>query len=195
MLSAEKKGFQEDGRIKLLVDPYQVRKLSKIGGELLEKMLTELMGAVIDVQINAVKFEIRKGHIIDHIQDAINSNGEKITKKNPLSISKNKVNERVMWRVELGKALTDLINHDYIVNYDPAIFDKMRFGISHAVLRHALSHKTIPKLGWYLNTLIYAVSGTISDSELKNRRRELRKDAVNLLECGLKILDEKVTRV
>lgn len=189
MFKPEKKGILVDGRIKLLVDPYFLRKITGMGGEQLEKTLNDLMSAVIDLKINGMEDEIRKGHLIDHIEDAQNSMGEKITKRNPFG------GERVLWRVELGKAMTDMINHDKWLSYDPSIFKKLRHGVSQAVLRHVLSHKNEPRGGWYIDTLIKAVCGEVDNVQMRNRRRELKSDCENLLQCGLLVDGEKIKLV
>ncbi len=186
MFKPLKRGSLDDGRIKLLVDPYVLRKITGMGGEQLEKTLTELMKVVLDVEIFSMNDDIRKGHLIDHVEDAKNSSGEKITRKNPLG------GERVLWRVELGKTLTDLIDHDAWVTYDPSIIRNLRYGVSQAVLRHMLSHKNEPRGGWHIDTLIHAVCGDIASVAMRHRRSELKEDCENFQKCGVLVGGKKM---
>ena len=186
----EKKGELEDGRIKLLVDPARVRRRAgQTSGDGFRQVLDELMSAVIEI-IEPEKLAC-SGHLIDHIDKARRADGSYITRENPLG------GERHLWRVEIGKALCTLVAGDIWIGYDPAGIARLDHGISQAVARHVLSHKTQPRGGWTLDTLIRAVAGSeIGDKALRDRRYELRLEAAALRDIGIEIDDgDRVRRV
>lgn len=176
----------EDGRIKLLVDPAKVRKLSnQASGTTFNEVLKELEQAVIEI-IEPCKFAC-SGHLIDHITYAQHDDGAYLIKDNPFG------GERKLWRVELGKALCTLVAGDIWVGYNPSKIAKLDHGITQAIARHVLSHKNAPTGGWRIDTLIRAVAGdNISDANLWNRRRELRADADGLAALGVLIDGDRV---
>lgn len=185
---AEGKGETGDGRIKLLVDPYQLRKTSGIGsGEQLQICLRELMQTVIT--IIEPKELACMGHLLDHIEPAKRASGTPITKHNPLG------GERAMLRVELGKALCKLLDADVWRRYDPRPISLLKHGISQAVARHFVSHNIHPQGGWDIDTLILAVAGDISGESMRNRRRELRADSLHLATLGLLVAGTKIMPV
>lgn len=183
---AEAKGDLDGDRIKLLVDPAQVRRRCALGGEQFKKICDDLMSALIEV------YEPTKlacvGHLIDHIDTAVRSDGTAITRLNPLG------GDRPLWRIELGKALCKLIKHDVWLSYDPEPVVKLQNGISQAVARHVISHKQAPVGGWKIDALIQAVAGDVSKSKLRDKRRELRQDVVGLRGMGIAIDQDRVIR-
>ena len=96
--------------------------------------------------------------------------------------------DRNLWRVRLGVALVMLLEHDLSLYYDPAPIARLQYGISQAVARHILSHKTEPLGGWYLDTAIMAVAGKSGSQAMRDGRRRLKEDADELKALGL-ILD------
>ena len=93
-----------------------------------------------------------------------------------------------MWRVRLGMALVMLLERDLSLYYDPAPIARLQYGISQAVARHILSHKTEPLGGWYLDTAIMAVAGKVASKAMRDARFRLKEDADELKALGL-ILD------
>lgn len=70
--------------------------------------------------------------------------------------------------------------------------------ISQAVARHVLSHRTQPVGGWHIDTLIAAVTaGAVQagSTAIRDRRREVLRDAPALLESGLLIDGSRVLKV
>lgn len=185
---AEKKK-EEDGRIKLLVDPAKVRKYSGIkSGEQMRVLIDELTSAVIEVKHPVDLACI--GHLVDHIDTARKSNGDPVTRHNPLG------GERVMWRVELGKAFCKLIEKDVWRGYDPLPVSKIETGVGQAVARHILTHAhgKDPVGGWKVDTLITAVCGSLGGEAMRNQRRYLKEAAPQLLEAGILIDGDRVCR-
>lgn len=184
----EKKAEMEDGRIKLLVDPARVRARAGIGGEQFSCICNELQTALLQV-VEPVE-KACSGHLVDHIDWAQASSGQKITRRNPLTGG-----ERGLWRVELGKAFCRLVERDIWVGHDPALIAAMRHGISQAVVRHALTHKTQPNGGWALDGLIRTVAGgSISGTSVRHRRHELRADATLIADAGFLIIGDRLFR-
>ena len=125
-------------------------------------------------------------HLIDHIDKAVRSDGGTITKRNPLG------GEMEMWRVEIGKAGTMLIENDLKLYYRTQEISGLRYGISQAVARHILTHKTEPNGGWKLDEFIYSLSPNVFDCALKDRRKELRQDANQLLKIGIRVEKNRI---
>ncbi len=167
-----------DGRIHILVDPREVRNRSEqMSGSTLKGINDDLMQAIIE--IIEPKDLACTGHLIDHIDGAVkNSTGEKITRRGPFG-------ERELWTVKLGEAFCKLVKKDIWIGYDPAPIARLNHGISQAVARHVLTHKTAPNGGWKLNTLIEAVAGPLTGMDLRNARRRLKNDSEGLLEIGV----------
>ncbi len=182
----EKRKDLEDGAIKLLVDPAEVRRRSRQDGTTLKRILLDLQQAVIE--IIEPKHLACQGQLIGHIDFALRGDGSYITRQNPFG------GERHLWSVTLGPVLTRLVQADVWVGYDPAPIARMRHGISQAIARHVLSHKTAPRGGWNLDGLIRAASGELNDQQLRDRRREIRADAEALAAIGVQIEGGRVSR-
>jgi len=187
----EKKGNTEDGRIKLLVDPARVRrKANQVSGSSFDNVLTDLQQAVIEI-IEPARLAC-SGHLIDHIDTAVRADGTHIVRKNPLG------GQRPLWRVEIGKAFCKLVSGDIWLGYNPERLARLDHGISQAVARHVLSHRTQPVGGWHLDTLIAAVTaGTVraGSAAIRDRRREVLRDTQALLGLGLLIDAARVLKV
>lgn len=176
---AEKRRDVSDGGIELLVDPARVRKTlsdSRYSFTQIEKLLAELRAATITIETPQFDFPIIGG-LIDHVIPS------PMTRPDPLTGG-----ERNLWRVRLGVALVMLLEHDLSLYYDPAPIARLQHGISQAVARHILSHKTEPLGGWYLDTAIMAVAGKSGSQAMRDGRRRLKEDADELKALGL-ILD------
>jgi hypothetical protein len=191
----EKRAELEDGRIKLLVDPAKVRRRSRQTsgtgldangkGTTLQRIIDDLQQVIIEI-IEPAHLACQ-GHLIDHIDRAVRSNGTPLTRRNPLG------GERALWRVEIGKAFCKLVATDIWVGYDPGPLARLRHGGSQAVARHVLTHKTQPAGGWTLDRLIRTVVGEeIGEQTLRDARRFIRADASALREIGIEIDGNRV---
>ena len=168
---AEKRRDVSDGGIELLVDPARVRKTlsdSRYSFTQIEKLLAELRAATITIETPQFDFPIIGG-LIDHVIPS------PMTRPDPLTGG-----ERNLWRVRLGVALVMLLEHDLSLYYDPAPIARLQHGISQAVARHILSHKTEPLGGWYLDTAIMAVAGKVASKAMRDARFRLKEDADEL---------------
>lgn len=102
---------------------------------------------------------------------------------------------RNLWRVRLGVALVLLLQNDLSLYYDPAPIARLQHGISQAVARHILSHKFEPAGGWYIDTVIVAVAGTVASKAMRDARFRLREDAVELAALGLKLDGNRIKKM
>ncbi|AOV16898.1 hypothetical protein BJI67_07325 [Acidihalobacter aeolianus] len=188
--SAEDYGplLDEDGgeRIKLLVDPAKVRRLTRQDGTGLKTMLDELTTALIEIKEPEHLRCI--GHLIDHIGLAARQDGSYVTKPNPMG------GERHLLRIEIGKAAVHLLRHDMGLWRDPSPIAKMRRGISQSVARLMLTHSPTkqPTGGFRLDKVLEQVCGPLAQQEARNRRRELRADADNLAAIGIVICGDRI---
>lgn len=174
---AEKRRDISDGEIELLVDPARVRKTLSddyYSHQRIWSLLKEVMSAVTEIETPKFK---ALGHLIGEVVESPK------TRPDPLTGGKRK-----LWRVRLGKALVMLLEHDLSLYYDPAPIARLQHGISQAVARHILSHKTEPQGGWYLDTAITVVAGKVASKTMRNYRARLKEDAEKLEALGL-ILD------
>lgn len=182
---AERKRPVSDGGVELLVDPARVRKTISDSGysfTQIEKLFVELRTATIIIETPQFDFPIIGG-LIDHVIPSSK------TRPDPLTGG-----ERNLWRVRLGVALVMLLEHDLSLFYDPAPIARLQHGISQAVARHVLSHKVEPTGGWYLDTLIVAVAGTVPNKAMRDARFRLREDTEKLKVLGLVIDGIRVRR-
>ena len=168
----------EDGRIKLLIDPYRITKIAnQPSWSTFKKNLDDLMQALIEIKDPE---HLRcLGHLIDHIDKAVRFDGTTITKHNPLG------GEREMWRVEIGKAGTMLIENDLKLYYRTQEIASLKYGISQAMVRHILTHKTEPNGGWKLDELILSLCPGISNENKRHRRHEILGDMASLVKIGV----------
>jgi len=175
-----------DGGVELLVDPANVRKTlsdSRYSFAQMEKLLVELCAAIITIKRPQFDVPIA-GHLIDHRDPSIK------TRPDPLTGG-----ARNLWKVRLGKALVELLERDLALYYNPAPIARLRHGIGQAVARHVLSHKNEPAGGWFLDTVILAVSGEISGKALRDARFRLREDVERLEQIGIVIDGGRVRKV
>lgn len=201
MFCCERKRDLEDGRIKILVDPYQVQKHASLSSrKQLSVLLIEIMSAVINVDVPSRKIH-GVGHLIDHVKQAVGPDGHGLTRVNPIGIATANMAgnqarvERAMWRVDIGKALTQFLQGDIWMTYDPTPISKLRHGISQALARHVRTHDCTrqPRGGWWLDGLIMAVGG--EQAGLRDRRREVRADTAELAGLGVLVNHDRVQRV
>ena len=177
---SEKHAKLEDGRIKLLIDPYQIMKIAnQPSWSTFKKNLDDLMQALIEIKEPE---HLRcLGHLIDHIDKAVRADGTSVTKRNPLG------GEREMWRVEIGKAGTMLIEKDLKLYYQTKEIASLKYGISQAVARHILTHKIEPNGGWKLDELISNLCPGINPENRRHRRHEIQEDKTCLEKIGVLI--------
>lgn len=186
---AERKRDTSDGLVELLVDPHQLRTAlsdTRYSQTHIIKMFRELQEARVEIFLNnwRIPTEKIKGILIDSVSDSPK------TRHNPLNGG-----ERHLLRVKLGSAMVMMIEHDLHKYYDPRPIVRLQYGVSQAVARYILTHQNVPNGGWFMDTLICAVSGKVYGNALRNSRRRLRSDADALYKIGIEIDGKKVKKL
>jgi hypothetical protein len=174
---------ERDGQTDLLVDPARVRRAlgQHYSYSTLWRLLDEIMQAVIEIDAPGVR---GLGHLIDSVTES------KKRARDPLTGG-----ERTLWVVRLGLAARGLDQHDLPLYHDPAPIARLQHGISQAVARHVLSHKSEPRGGWTLDGIIVAVAGEIKGQAMADARYRVRSDAAGLMEIGIEIVGDRVRRI
>ncbi len=185
LFCSEKRRDISDGGVELLVDPARVRKTlsdSRYSLAQIEKLLAELRAVTITIEAPQFDFPIIGG-LIDHVIPS------QMKRRDPLTGG-----ERDLWRVRLGVALVMLLKNDLSLYYDPAPICRLQHGISQAVARHLLTHKTEPHGGWYIDTVISAVYAVASSQTVRDARRRLKEDVDELSVLGLIIDGDRIKK-
>ncbi|MHB1301351.1 MAG: hypothetical protein ACYCY8_10870 [Burkholderiales bacterium] len=188
MFHAQKHRFLDDGRIQIVIDPYRLRKLTGNGnvgsGEQIERIMIDLESAVLKMRI----FNINGREI--EIDGAIISDREKSKKRyrDPLNQSRG----RPWWVVTFGRGFSNLIREDIKRFYDPGPIAQLSNGISQAVARLILTHSNQPNGGWLVDNVLKTVAGELDSVQMRNRKRELRNDAVYLFKIGIFIDKDRI---
>lgn len=185
---AERRRDVSDGGVELLIDPAKLRKTlsdSRYSMTQIQKLLTELRAATVEIETPELMRTGNRiiGGLIDHVIPS------PMTRPDPLTGG-----ERYLWRVRLGIALMMLLEHDLSLYYNPAPIARLQHGISQAVARHILSHRHEPIGGWYLDTVITAVAGSISNKSMRDARFRLREDIEELRQIGVTIDGNRIRK-
>lgn len=186
MYCAERRRNLPDGGVELLVDPASVRRKISDGHyshEQIGKLLIELRAAVVTIE--SPRFDLLViGGLIDHVVQSTK------TRHDPLTGG-----QRHLSRVRLGYALVLLLEHDLKLYYDPGPIARMVHGVSQAVARHLLSHKTEPPGGWFVDTVIRAVLGQGAKGKaMRDARHRLKEDLLSLRALGLVVHGDRVRK-
>jgi hypothetical protein len=176
----------DTGGFNILVDPFEIRK--KIGTgyysyEQMKKLLEDLRNA--SVRIDTPEFSGYGGLINEYIES------KKPVPKTGSGALDGK--ERYLMIVSIGKIGATLLQNDILLYYDPAPITKLTSGMSQAIARHVLTHKTAPNGGWKLDSLIEAVAGDdLKPYQKRQARQAVRKDTENLASCGIYLDSDRV---
>lgn len=181
--SALKWGLDPAGRVVALVDPYDVSKKMGGGGrqysyEQMYLLLQDMRETTIEIQTPHIR---AMGGLLDEVVEA------KTKARNPLTGE-----ARSLMKVVFGNVGTELLSKDLFLFYNPVPITNLRSGMSQAIARHALTHKSEPNGGWHLDTLIKAVAGDIDGVALRKARAAVRKDADGLEACSVIIEGDRV---
>ena len=177
--------MDKEGRAVGVVDLYKVRLMLGSGGELFSyeqtwKLVEELRASSITIQTEKTKV---LGGIIDFLTEA-----EDLV-HDPLHPGK----RRPLWEVTWGITATELFNCDIPLHYHPKAIISLKNGISQALARLVLGHRSTPNGGWKLDGLINSVAGKVlTGTALRNARRAVRDDAAGLLEAGVMVAGDRV---
>lgn len=189
---AECRRNQADGGVEVLVDPYKIRRTmsgtdrGEYSLEQTQKLLTELRAAIIEIITPEMEGTGEKiiGGLLDHVIPSATA-----TRRDPLTRR-----ERPMWKFRLGIASVMLLGKDLALYHNPIPIVRLQHGVSQAVARHVLTHSTVPKGGWYVDTLIRAVAGELPSKPMRDARHRLRLDAPGLRKIGIVIDGNRLYR-
>jgi hypothetical protein len=177
-----KYGYTKDGRLAFLIDLYQLRKLlgrkNLYNYETLNRLFEDLLKTTIE--FNTESFKI-KGSFLALVTES------------KVEVKHSKLGTvRKLTRIEFSKLGTEIIEKDIKLFYDPAPIIKLQHGVSKALVRYVLSHRNQPNGGWKLNALLETILGNVSSETIRNAKRFLKKDAIQLRKCGVIILNNRV---
>ena len=171
---------EPNGRIRLLVDLYAVRRVlsrgEKYSGEGVKKLLKEVSAALVEWE-KVKNIDEGVGHIVDEAE----ASGRKVP--HPLG------GERYLWRVVLGaKWSKEMIDKDIKCRYDVASVAGLRYGVSEAFARICLSHdsRKWPAAGLYVDTVLDWLQ-IVEKQARADARYRISKDAAALAKCGLTV--------
>lgn len=183
--NAEKiREIEPTGHLQVLVDPYKVR-MSVGGGTpyshaTLWKMLRELRETSIVLEVPSQNLKILGG-LLDRVEES------PAKRLNPLTQQ-----DRSLWRVTFDPAFSLMLKNDLSLHYDPAPLAKIESGVSQAIARHILTHRSAPQGGWMLDSLLTLVGIPDDAVTRRNRRREVRNCAAQLQTLGIEVEGDRV---
>lgn len=184
-------------RLKVLIDPYKLRKVlgggKACGGDYLKRLVQDIQAAslVLQFDLNGRKV-VCTGHIIDETREPL----EYDRPPNPLARTKGAEHEtdRSLMVVVFSENWTRLMGLDVKRFYDPAAIVALPNGVAQAAARWVLTHANQPNGGWKFDTVIEAVCGELGEQARRDRRRELREGADDLAKAGVLIESDRVFR-
>ncbi len=181
---AERTKIIEGGSLQILVDPYRIRKTMSAGSRYSAEGAIAL---VEDIKKSVIRFNpgADDGDLpdIDGILDRIEASPR--TRVNPVTGE-----ARHLKRIVLSPTYRKWLEHDLGVHYDPSPLAGLRYGITAAVARLALTHRDQPNGGWRLDGLIQAVGA----APTRRNRQMIRKESEGLAAVGLTIDGSRVLK-
>lgn len=186
-----------DNRLRLLVDPYQVRKglgapAQPASYEQTWVTVRATMEAVIEIRNNAG--QVGMGHIIETVETAaVDADNPlfrgRATGASPSRWRTQPAARRVLWRVTLGAPWVSLIKNDVGRHYDPRPIINLKHGISQALARLMLTHAR----GTSEVLIETALEQIRACGRMRDRRDEIASDQDALAGIGI-IMDGKMVR-
>ncbi|MER3447937.1 MAG: ABC transporter ATPase [Candidatus Dadabacteria bacterium] len=184
---AERTRELDDGGIEILVDPAKVRKKlsdSYYSYEQLKVLIEDLRQAVVKIKSKKQEDLFFIAGFIDHVVKS------PFTKYDPLRKA-----ERNLWRVRLGLGYSVLLANDIVLYYDPEPINNLRYGISKAVARYVLSHKTEPNGGWKLDGIFHVLQPNATKKTKEHFKYRLKKEREKLEACGVTITQDRIRKL
>lgn len=181
----------DDGRVRILVDPYRVRTAT-YGGEQgshqqLWKMITDLMRVIIEMEVPRHEIKVL-GHVLDSVEES--------PQRRHSPAGMNQGRDRALWRITVAATYIQLMGEDLALNYPPAPIAKLESGVARAVVRFIKTHKNEPPGGWHVDYLLAAV-GVDGGQCMRDARRALNSDGTRagLMKFGLSLEGGRVRQV
>jgi hypothetical protein len=178
-----KYGLTKDGKLAFLIDLYQLRKSlgrkNLYNYETLNRLFEDLLKTTIE--FNTETFKI-KGSFLALITES------------KVELKHSKLGTvRKLTRIEFSTLGTEIIRKDIKLFYDPTPIIKLQHGVSKALARYVLSHRTQPNGGWKLDTILHILLGEEAKPQvIKDAKRFLKKDIEQLKKCGIFIENDRV---
>ena len=200
------KSMDRAGKLWLLVDPHKLRgkmgKRKHYSHEQIKSLIKDLTEASVQTDTDE---SWTSGHLIDNF---IESTVERVNPGALLPIKKMEKDgkddviviidppgagaKRKLWAIEVGIPGRKFLLEGIKLYYDPGPIARLKSGMSQALARHVLGHKTAPNGGWKLDSLITLVAGTLTGMKLRDARRAIKDDSSALLEIGIEVKDGRI---
>lgn len=189
-----------EGQLQVRVDPYRVRTSMGGGKKISYEQMWQVAGEVRRASIDMV-IERPGGGLRVHggILDLIVESRQRVTdpaatlRRTAICDSDEATDGgRALWEVTLNAAFVTLIGSDLSLNYDPQPLARLATGIAQALARFVFTHRNQPQGGWKVDTLIAAVGASDGAQAIRDRRRELKRDAAKLAEVGIVLSGDRV---
>jgi hypothetical protein len=171
-----------DNFIEIMIDPYKVRKClseTEYSYQTLNNILKDLMKTVITIKAKDSKKNdfIAMGTVISSVRQL-----EKEIENKSVEILGKK---RKLWVVRLGDVYCQLIEKDIHLHYKTEPINKLKSGITQAIIRFLLTHKDKPNGGWTLDYCIKSVAGEeCTAAKMTEYRQAVRKEIDGIKNCG-----------
>ena len=165
------------GRLSFLLDPYKLTKATGLRTNIIDAALRDIMAALVDLQFET---DGEQHHVTCHIVDMVRRTESTLTPHVGMTVG-----ERKKWVVTFSTQWSHFISHDIKVFYPVNKVAGLEHGISQAVARYVLSHRLVPRGGWRMDSVLMAVGVSDNSTDMRNRRRELRQDASELVALGI----------
>jgi hypothetical protein len=166
-----------ENKIEVLIDPYKVRKLlsdAVYSASTLKNILEDMITTLIEI-----KAKHHKGSEFLIMGSMINS-VKVIQTKEKDNFGKNKTE----WLITFGEALCTLLDKDLHLYYETQPINRLKSGITQAIIRFLLTHKDVPNGGWSLDYCIKSVAGECTSAKMTEYRQTVRKEIDGIKNCG-----------
>jgi hypothetical protein len=169
--------------LKVLYDKQKVRKYlsqsqkSKYSQERYEALLEDMMRTIITLETEKVKIQ---GPLIIEINDSPVL--RTVASKSPII-----PNQVPLTTIKFGAIATALLEKELKFTYDPKPVMKLSSGISQALVRYLLTHRSHPQAGYHLRELIANLIENAEGQKWKDIKKALKEDAKLLETIGIAI--------
>jgi hypothetical protein len=180
-LVAERQESTCDGRLHLLVDPAKLRaRLRGMSYRQIDEIRRDLQTTLVEMHIRSSDVKISGALLAEVVDSPV---GTPPTR--PGAIAKG----RRYWRVSFGLAWSKLIEADLSTFIPLSHIVNMRYGITQAVARYCLTHKTV-------HESLAGIAGRLgAQRELCKLRAELLSEREKLAAVGVVFDGERITKI
>ncbi|MQM39679.1 hypothetical protein KBTX_03710 [wastewater metagenome] len=181
MYVAARAGVDGEGRVRITLDPYRLRRTMGAGTRdvnyaLILRLARDLRAAEVDLHVPA-----RDIHIIGGIIDEIVTAGDPIARR-----AGTRGGDGETWRITYSRAWSVLLATDLPIAYSAlSAVIAMRHGATQAVARWALSHRHVR--GEYIADVLLHLAPGSSPARRRRQVAEVLADADALADAGVAI--------